>query len=306
MPAIDPRTRVRALAFVLAVCTAATAMADEPPDRLFGEQPYEEPSVAPHSDDWLPSYVPNLVDVPAAELVERHHPTLELSFDRRRFGREAFDNVQDVDLSAARFAFHIRMGRDIQLSLQFPLIKPELTLITGAPALPGTLGAAAFELKYLSPYEVVGVRTALGVRFAAWDGDDVALFAPDDFSRLQSAYVTFGAFPRSDLRLHLTAMSVFAHGIPGFESPDYGLMGAGVEYTPFVRGDNYVRFIGELVKRSFDGPEHGFYGRIQRPDRAFGNVALRARTGILQVDVGSRHVSERGWREQFATVVKRF
>lgn len=306
MPATDLLTCTRLLPVVLVLMLAMTARADQPPDRLQGEQPYEEPSVVPPSDDWLPSFVPNLIDLPAAELAERHHPTLELSLTRRRFGPEAFGNVREVRQNGARFAFHVRLGRDLQVSLEAPILKPETTLVAGAAPAPSTLAAEAFELKYLSPYEVVGVRTALGVRFAAWKEDDVVLFTPDEFTRLQSAYVTFGGHPRPDVRLHLTAMSVFAHGVPGFPVPDYGLFGAGFEYTPFVRGDNYARLMGELLERSFDGPDHGFYGRIQRPDRVFANVGVRVRTGILQLDVGTRHVSESGWSEQFATVVKRF
>jgi hypothetical protein len=299
----------------LALLLAASAPAQEPPDRLYGEEPYEEPFVDNPSDDWRPSFVPNLIDLPAAELVERHHPTLEMTLQRRTFDYTFRTSIGDLTDAfrhdGVRFLFHVRLGRDFQLTMGALAVEPGF-VPDGPDAFPATLGGALFEIKYLSPYEVVGIRTSAGFRVGVYDEKNGALFTYDDYTQLRSLYVTFGAYPRQDVRLHLTLMSVFAHSSPDllFTASDYGLIGAGVEYTAWSKRANYVRLIGEVIDRKFQrevgSDAEAVFGVFKGAADAFANAMIRVRTGILQVDVATRHAGDSGWSENSITVVKRF
>ena len=80
----------------------------------------------------------------------------------------------------------------------------------------------------------------------------------------------------------------------------------GVEQQLFRFKHNFVRAIGELSKPSFEDPRLGALGRLLKAENIYANMALRVRSGILQVEAGTRRAMQAGYDEGYVTVVKRF
>ena len=291
---------------MLVMCGPAPAVPRRKPPppvpELPGEQPFDEPPLS-YADEWCASYVPNLVDIPATELVPRHHPTLEFSYVDRRFASDTFSNVLHGSQSGPRFTLHVRAGRDFQISAEAPYYALEGALRTG----PLDNGGGAFyafapEIKYLVPYEVAGFRAALGARHMFSDDHNRPFFVPDDFERMQMVYASISRTPNPAFRWHLMAAYV---PVP-LPTGDHSLLAFGLEHQLFRFKDNFVRAIGELGKPHFTDTHLGSLGPLAKADNVYGNAALRVRSGILQVDVGMRRLMQPGYNEYFASVVKRF
>jgi hypothetical protein len=298
-----PTNLARALT-VMALFVLLAAPLRALPGRLYGEEPHEEPGLE-LSDDWPHSFVPNLIDLPSTDLVERHRPVLELGYASRRFGGPSFTDAVRVAQDGFRLAFHVRAFRDLQISALFPFYSTEVDVRGPDPDIDGSVNAFSLELKYLSPYEIAGVRTSAGVRFGVRD-DDAVFFHPDDFQRQSAFYLTFSKTPRANFRLHLTLMTVMGDGTENAPVADHDLVAFALEHD-FIRArENFLRGIVEVVKPSTEGPRHGFYGINVRRDEAYVNLALRVRSGIVQVDAGTRRATQQGFDEHFVTLVKRF
>lgn len=294
-----------ALLFAGAASAAPRRRPPPPVPELPGEQPHDDVPLS-YADDWCTSYVPNLIDIPAAELIERHHPTLELTYVARRFGGPTFSNVAQADMSGPRFAFHVRAGRDLMISAEVPYFSAEGNLLGGTFDPVGSFTAFSTEFKYLVPYEVYGFRSAIGLRYMFADAEVRPFFPPDDFQRMNMAYATVSRTPSRQLRWHAFLAAVLVPPMDPLPRGKHTLFGVSVEQQLFRFKHNYVRLILEANKPSFDDPRHGVLGRLFEADEPYGNMALRVRSGILQVDAGTRRAMQSGYDEGFVTVVKRF
>lgn len=294
-------------ALILSSAAPAVARRRKPPppppvDELPGEQPLDDVPLS-YADDWCPSYVPNLIDIPTTELVERHHPTLEFTYLARRFGGATFSNVVNAEQAGPRFALHVRAGRDLQVSGEASYHAPDGSLKTGPYAAPTTLSAFSGEIKYLVPYEVAGFRSAIGLRYMFTEDESRPYFVPDDYQRMNMAYATISRTPSRYLRWH----AMLARAFGPVNANDQTIFGFGLEQQLFRFKHNWVRAIGELGRPSFEDPtSFGVLGRPHKAENLYANVALRVRSGILQVDVGTRRAMQAGYDEGFVTVVKRF
>lgn len=285
---------------------AAAAPRRPPPvPELPGEQPTDDVPLS-YADEWSPSYVPNLIDIPATELVERHHPMLELTYVSRRFGAPTYANVIQAAQSGPRFALHVRAGRDLQVSAEAPYYTPESALLAGGFDPGGAFSAFSVEVKYLVPYEVAGFRSAVGFRFMFVDDEVRPFFLPDDYQRMNMAFASLSRTPSRHLRWHAMLAAVLVPTLDGLPRGEHTLFALGVERQLFCFKHNFVRLVLEAGKPSFDDPRHGILGQLPQAEDLYGNLALRIRSGILQVDAGTRRALQSGYDEGFVTVVKRF
>lgn len=295
-------SRLLALALAaLIMCGPAEARRRRKPPppvpELPGEQPFDDTPLS-YADDWQPSYVPTLIDIPATELVQRHHPTLEFTYLARRFGGATFSGFAQGEEKGPRFRLNVRAGRDLQVSAEAPYYS------TDTPGFnpPGSFCAFSAEVKYLFPYEVAGFRSAIGYRYMFSEDETRPFFLPDDFARMNSFYAVISRTPSHFRRWHAMVQRVFTQQSTG----DHTIFGVGVEQQLFRFKHNWVRAIGEFGKPSFEDPRLGALGTLQKAENLYANAALRVRSGILQVEAGTRRALQAGYDEGYVTVVKRF
>ena len=294
------------LACLLATAAMARPRHSPPPEpELPGEQPEDDTPLS-YADDWLASYVPNLIDIPATELVERHHPTFEMGYMTRHFGGPSFTNVKEAKQAGARFALHVRAGRDLQVSAETPVYQPTTSLVTGAFEPEGAFTALAAEIKYLVPYEIAGFRSAVGYRNVFVDDKVRPLFLPDDYERMNMVYATVSRTPTTYLRWHLMAARVFVPTLDGLPQGEHALLALGFENQLFRLEHNWVRLITEVSRAHFYDVHHSIFGTEVHNDDPWVNMGLRVRSGILQAEIGSRRLMQPGYDEYYANVVKRF
>lgn len=303
---------VMALVLALAPAPVQAAAHSAPKPRvparepeLPGEEPGDEPPVS-YADDWPVSFVPDLIDIPAAELVERHHPTLVLGYASRHLGPDSFANVVEARQSGGRFSLHVRVGRDFQVSAEVPFYQTVTSLKGGPPNDDRSISGLAGEVKYLVPYEVAGVRAALGFRRLFADDNQRFLFTPDDWRRMNEVYVTAGKTPTPYMRLHLMLAKAFVESLDGLPQGEHTLVALGLEQQVFRLEHNWVRLIGEVGKPKFDTLAHGAYGHLGHADSPYVNAALRVRSGTIQCEVGVRRLNQSGYGESYANIVRRF
>ena len=272
---------------------------------LPGEQPTDDTPTS-YADEWPLGYVPNLIDIPATELVEREHPTLELGYMSRAVDGGAFSNLASSRQSGARLALHVRAFRDLQVSLEAPLWDTHTTVLAGDVPGQRSIEAVSVELKYLVPYEVAGFRAAVGLRYMFSDDNRRFLFFPDDFQRMNMAYASISRTPTRFMRMHLMYGAVFVPSLDGLPQGDHNVFAFGLEQQLYRLDHNWVRLILEAVKEDFHVAAQGPYGHVNHAGAPFVNAGFRVRSGILQVEIGARHLAQTGFSEQYAEIVKRF
>ncbi|MBI4861270.1 MAG: hypothetical protein HY815_13585 [Candidatus Riflebacteria bacterium] len=267
----------------------------------------EEPDYLSFAEEFPCSYAPNLIDLPSTDLVEDHHPTLEMTYVHRGLGKAAFTNVVQARQQGVRLSAHFRLSRDFQLTLEAPFYKERLTL-AGAwtPDIPGTVSAGTAEIKYLIPWEIAGLRTALGARASTLKERSHPLFTPDDFARLYGLFIVTTLTPTPATRLSSTALYANMGQPEPLTHNSLWLFGVAAEQQLFRLKANYVRWIGEVVMHRYAHQDYNYYGTLPRKTDLFYNSGLRIRTGIIQIDLGLRHLGHGGYNEQYATLVKRF
>jgi hypothetical protein len=273
---------------------------------LLGEEP-EEPDFVSFHESFGYSFSPNLVDVPAAELVERRRATLEITYLNNSLGPAFYDNVVNAKLRGIRLSYHVRAGRDFMLTLEAPFYKERLELVDGTqPAIPGTVSALSFEVRHLLPWEVAGFRTAIGARLSSYKEASHPLFTPDDHLRLNAIYATSGHAITPNLRITL------ASGLVHLPQPEplvpnrYAFFGLGYELNLFRARHNFVRWIAEANLQRLRTRDYNFYGFLRKTNDIYYNTGLRVRTGVLQVDLALRRPALEGNNGFSIGVVRRF
>jgi len=259
------------------------------------------------SDEFPQSFVPNLINTPAAGLVERHHPVAAVSAIHTSLRRESFSNIVKADRTMFRLDYHHRVSRDFQFSMAIPFFKERLTFaLDPTPNMPGTVSAVSFELKYLIPYEICGIRTSLGTRVATCKENSHPFFTPDDFQDISSIYIVSSLTPAPRIRLHSLAMFVNVPQPDGLVANRYRRFGFAYEHDLYRLNSNFVRFIAEANMNRFKTTDYNYYGDLARRNEVFFNGGLRIRTGIVQIDFGLRHFAEAGYREATLGLAKKF
>jgi hypothetical protein len=252
-------------------------------------------------------YVPNLIDVPSTDLVDRYHPTFELRIIQTWLGPGSFTNIRSARRTGVRLDYHYRLSRDFQATVSAPFYKERLDLISGpVPDMPGAISALEFEIKYLVPYEVAGFRTALGGRVGSSKERSHPLFTPDDYFFISGLYATVSKTPAPTIRVSGTAAYVNIPQPDGLIANAYWMFAGAFENQFFTLRDNWVRWIVEVNTQWFDRRAYNTYGDRTRLNEYFLNTGLRFRTGILHLDLGLRHVAQSGYGEAYFAVTKRF